>query len=1343
MYNMSQESIKKIIADAPSNARSVMQHVNLSEYINKTISETTRLESDGLVNPSEEMKTLAENKKVASYIKNVTKEATLSLVQQFYTQYMGSSFDAKYRLGTVTGVLDSWHSTGAGMNKVVKKDPYTGEIVKDEKGNVVYEEVIEDAETASKNYTLPVTLQTDAYGRIYTRSNFMQAFDVEYYSSSAANSIKEDKDLYANLFFPPYFTNNEKVATLGEWAAFAEQLKNGTYVGTGAKVELSKMYNFRGGFTYRTPSFKSVNDNIAFFQWMLEKVTGICSTYLTEWDLSQYFQEGLNNDNTVSGALQYISLVHRVGDDHILPGQEKSSAYAYGVVNAAVSKQYLTPFLRWSPGLYMLSPYWMSYPEWYQAADARSDEKPGVLIPTFYKEIYLRESQSGLNKNWTALPRLQYDDFVGAATSGWREWRLDYYKALYSTPEDSISSVDVSHLNAANGYMKTQTLLDNVLSDVYGIALSSEDILSDSFNFKTFGSDQETVSNSSQGMSPGSSVEMSYFDATLKLLPSKSSKTGAAIAAVNNASGNTSPVANSNNEDADLNSINLATADSVTEKFLGASSEDADCAPGLGLPQRNPVLYGGPHSPYHSPFTVQAYYEENNPFLRNVPRISLLKNLDPEIEAKARVFKSNDPARFSYPFFSGVEKWSSGNSGFENFSDIGPRNFERSFALGKNLLEKGIHTDVDAKATFSVTHYKTIELSWEGGSRVGNQEYPYFPSTVDGHSVSYLKKTIYTITNREKSGLFGVVEQSVESHEINDYWCESRSPQEISKKEYNKLQMSNIKGYNIYTFGGKYYKAESHVYATCFWTTTEERTYKRPIMHDMPRSKWRICQIQTDTAQVTVERDPTGWLSHFFTWWWGFSYRYILSIVSTQEKWKLEFPTSSVQRVKTVPSVGYPDFVFLHTTEEQDFLNKVVNFSGNGENSKAIFLGCDWSKEGDRYSKGPQYIFRAPVRHETFSFVYYYWQEHSEKHRCHRDYWYTRESAVGQDDILSVDIVNADYVLSAPQNGMWNNIYAKGNDLSTWQVSGDKGTDYTSDLTSRVKEYAQSTSFAMGETTQESIRSFEGIGVLSHIQGLSPDAIDYPLLDEYTKRQLTVDSHNIRGQDYAISRLPYKYCTLVEDRNSYESEYRDDAKFETILDHGAPRYVEESWDAGLRKAWTEICTSATFYTDNSFKDASTKPGANESFVPYYHISADAPIRFFFNCAVQQRSYLGIIMQLLGFIGEKETMQKVLSFDAIGKMIRGANGEAGIVSNKVLYLADPDQEKMIDPENAAKGTVIYKKKVFQYNQWINEALKIFTLDKEKNETNRRAVEDAIHERYMNLTEAINIVKNILS
>src|SRR5574344_2206360 len=110
-------------------------------------------------------------------------------------------------------------------------------------------------------------------------------------------------------------------------------------------------------------SYKAVNDNISLLQNIFEQSCGIVSTYLTEWDLSIYIQEGLLEDKNDKYPT-YMSLLYRITKDNP-SSYHDSKALVYGALNSAVSK---TPYLGYksndsyfTPYNYPLSTYWWPY----------------------------------------------------------------------------------------------------------------------------------------------------------------------------------------------------------------------------------------------------------------------------------------------------------------------------------------------------------------------------------------------------------------------------------------------------------------------------------------------------------------------------------------------------------------------------------------------------------------------------------------------------------------------------------------------------------------------------------------------------------------------------------------------------------------------------------------------------------------------------------------------------------------------------------------------------------------------------------------------------------------------
>jgi hypothetical protein len=263
---------------------------------------------------------------------------------------------------------------------------------------------------------------TDANGRLYTRSSFKTVWDIKDFSIGWPTTRRIT---YANMFFPPY-KNNQSIYSTN----FASPTSLWSRITSGSRgtdtFNLTKFKADRLLFTYREPAWKAINDNISFLQWVFEGVSGIVSTYLTEWDLSMYIQEGiLNAVPNRNGKL--ISLLFRMKQDNPMSYQD-DRAYVFGAINAMTSKRSLNKV--YDIPSYPLSAYWLPY---------NLDFWGG--IPSYYYTSNIASFNSGND----LLHQLEWWDKRGAALSGWSDLTPNYWKIGYTTPEDSLSNIDAQY----------------------------------------------------------------------------------------------------------------------------------------------------------------------------------------------------------------------------------------------------------------------------------------------------------------------------------------------------------------------------------------------------------------------------------------------------------------------------------------------------------------------------------------------------------------------------------------------------------------------------------------------------------------------------------------------------------------------------------------------------------------------------------------------------------------------------------------------------------------------------------------------------------------------------------
>ncbi len=546
-------------------------------------------------------------------------EAGVMFLKKFYQQYMLS--DQDYRLGTVAGLKPD--PTGF-PNKA--NDPYR-------------------------------TYNTDTYGRYITDQGW--AFEIA-------------GDYFVQNLFPPFNKNIEEITSncdVSGWKLITESCKQ----------DISSRLNVRGTFTYRNPGFKQLNDQVMLFQWLFEKASGVVSTYVPEWDLSLYIQEGLISNN--SGLVpNVITLLNRVTIDY--PGNPLKEAGDYSTVvanfaqaNAAVSVYRGDCYEIWNPALNEYSKYWTPYLVPATAGQRRDVFESSITTDegtfTFnhwYDYIYKDNISKNTSKTspgntvWkekSFWKRLYYRDHECQALSGMTTGSLKNYHAFYASGRDDLTT-DETTINAyAVGIWSKTDLVDELLlnhigvnhstktgdgSDEYeGSSEAIQELLSEDYSTTSVGSDDDDdVSESSGGWIKGKvNAIISNLKQPLNFLRSKKTKAAAGQSTVNNANygGAVSAIVSGSSESA-ISSTSAAisslaqTGASVTETDASTSSSSSvgqislsedvtEAATTIGIPQAAPGLYGGPHGNGLSPLCITSYAQTFNPNLRNLPRLDM------------------------------------------------------------------------------------------------------------------------------------------------------------------------------------------------------------------------------------------------------------------------------------------------------------------------------------------------------------------------------------------------------------------------------------------------------------------------------------------------------------------------------------------------------------------------------------------------------------------------------------------------------------------------------------------------------------------------------------------------
>lgn len=425
------------------------------------------------------------------------------------------------------------------------------------------------------------SIWTDVNGRMYTRALFNQKIS---YPTNANNTGLKKLENFVNFFFPPYRYNNiitaEDLNTSWKNVSITDK-KEGEQAIQSDSFNLKTFRVDRDYFTYRDPGFKSINDNIEILQWAFEGLTGIVSTYLTEWDISLYIQEGIMpfyNPYDTTKTQPTINLNYRIKNDNPL-GYTDDRALVFGVVNAATSK--FTLKRNWDVSAYPYSKNWVRPDSSLSSDNLKSSN------------IVSGELSSSKIKGLEEKDLISKFDIWNAFQSGWKDWSLPFWKAIYTTSDDGLSDQDIEAYDAfANDEPQSAATVGASSNSFYNSSYGDGDDAASSGNSRL-----KSVGNGSSA----SKAAKSYVDGQDWL----------------------------NNENASNDSSILS----------------------VGLTTRNPTWYGGPHGRDISKFHPLSEFDAESQTLRNEPRLYLK---DDFITKDFEILSDNDNVNGFY--YSSPEK---------------------------------------------------------------------------------------------------------------------------------------------------------------------------------------------------------------------------------------------------------------------------------------------------------------------------------------------------------------------------------------------------------------------------------------------------------------------------------------------------------------------------------------------------------------------------------------------------------------------------------------------------------------------------------------------------------------
>lgn len=705
----------------PTNAQGISQFLRLKQAdANDKVSVSTAYQTGSNSGGSGWTSKLMGDES-AELLKEIENRAAQQFVQNFYNAYMApANSDIVYRLGTVTKTKHN-----SGFYDSTGKMSVTSDTMYDANGNLI----------ANKYNSCEVLGQTDKFGRIDTVSNLRMQVDV----NASSIKLKDGRPLtpgyseyYVNWYFPPYNASafdvaginranlaaarreankQYKVSVAAATNEFEKAIESMVDMANRTKTaslseDKSSIPTFdpidlmcaRDGFTYRTAGYKAINDNISLLQHIFEECTGIVSTYLTDWDLSLYIQEGLLGEHTAGN----VWLCNRMEEDNP-QGLTGDDAYVWGAINAAVSKLPMrgvpTNEKVWSPQSYYLSSYWWPY------GDSNRGDGLGLFWDNATQPI---DSAKNTELRSSFAGKIKYDDYLHAAYAGWKTFdEMKYYQVLYTTPDEGLSLVDIVHVQESNG--TTESPYTSMSEEIKSIqdALYMEDSslgfgdqatveykpgpqpkdyyeeariiggksynrqvihykYTDPYDSSTkqvdytdyyYNNDYITTMDANNKVAPGNTNTVSIGgegnisilgaeipgSSMLKVFLKKDSYKSAALGIANKTKNGFGSMGGTSSGSSNSDSSGSPTQ--ISDIFSPGKDENGRYSNPLGIPRLGPALFGGPHGKYASPQTMQAYFDADNPFLQSIARIN------PAIMDSSSNFTSSDKKTY----YSGVE----------------------------------------------------------------------------------------------------------------------------------------------------------------------------------------------------------------------------------------------------------------------------------------------------------------------------------------------------------------------------------------------------------------------------------------------------------------------------------------------------------------------------------------------------------------------------------------------------------------------------------------------------------------------------------------------------------------
>lgn len=936
---------------------------------------------------------------------------------------------------------------------------------------------------------------TDNMGQMYTRCQFRNELS---YADHCTDPGRQTTDHYTQLWFPPYAFDG-KVEPVAVNQVSARPTGGAPVQSTNYNIKDFKV--LRSNLTYRKPGFKSVNDHIQYLQFLKEGLTGIVSTYLTEWDLSVYMQEGIiaAQDVKDSSKIPTITLTYRITEDNPAGYTTKKDACTFGVVNACLSKQ--TYKLEWPISKFPYSCFWIrpTTPLYsgstctLTTADRQLPRTADTTLLDYFRDM-------------------AYIDKWNAIAAQWTDWSTPYYKALYPDDSDGLSDADTDYFMGDDEVNTASTIVN------------------------------ETDDDSGDGWK--SACKSGY---------SSKKKYGSGGSVVTKA-----------NEYATAKTMQNVSAGSPT--FITP----------VGMPVRNPVLYGGPHGRDVSPKHPLSMLDVQSELLRNYPRANC--------DSLADMLKTtNTDARKSgvnifYKYHTKTQEQSS--------NDFTKAQFQKHLAWeeagedsGTGTITVGQETSEDAgdsRENVDFSPYDTIAFAKQGSHEVRN----FYGNYAYKHYEKQIVKTARNEMNQsnlwvDDSGTFDLSTNMYPSgypnlslpktkrvyNCITGQWEDSAITYTGAPRNYSYTAIVRVAHYDP-DENGSYYSGYTNYYYTTevvryyvvecdgYYTDYSREMCDKYMAHAMPYTRWQIVPFWAVSGDPGVQ---TSWdrIAAVIANWGrsaASTNTTISSLVCWQARARFTTPYSSVARYDSTPSdqgKGEPFNMTVHS-DEVEIMNKMVkNARGISANNYIYLVG-----NGDP----ADFIVRACMGRREFTKHTY--RTHSHRcHSCHSHHSWTHF------EYIDVDLSQLGHGLQLL------NLSSVKKDVPSGSIFDTLGSDmFKSCPGSKISILGSA-----GAGSQQVV--LEGQGLLSDIPGVDPVA---KTTNTHNADLIKANSNEL--EIFGAYQFPcYKlssYNTSSFTSPNQQTCYAESESLENYVQQG-------NLPDRIRKAIINAYTTATFYPMNS------------------------------------------------------------------------------------------------------------------------------------------------------------------